>query len=220
MVSTGSRPAPFAVEENEKSLVFCPSRRTIGGYFFASRDQFDLCFVVDDVDGQLCAYFFTIDQVEQYDRVTQPHWIEELTRNSEHVDQVSLVRCSEVNLTLFSHKDSFELITCPQRIYENYPVRVHWCIDWTVRSEEMHAIGERLLTIVTDQLIKRGLSTDGNVDIGVDGERASLLSGRSGCHALVNETNSRMIELYFHLGFIPLNNIDDKQSNLVLVKQF
>ena len=83
-------------------------------------------------------------------------------------------------------------------------------------SDEMHFIGERLLTIVSDQLIKRGLS----IEVDSDGERSFLSVGRSGCHAFVDETNSRMIQFYFHLGFILLNNIDDNQSNLVLVKQF
>lgn len=84
----------------------------------------------------------------------------------------------------------------------------------------MQIIGERLLTIVTDQLIKRGSFTDLDLNTGVDGERVLLLLGRSGCHAFVDETDQRMIELYFRLGFMPLNNIDDKQSNLVLLKQF
>lgn len=85
------------MDENEKNLVVCPSLRTIDGYCFALRDQFDLCFVVDGVDSQICGYFFTIDQVEQYDRVLQQQWIEELQRNCEQVDQVSLVRCSQID---------------------------------------------------------------------------------------------------------------------------
>ncbi len=61
----------------------------IGGYFLSSLNNFDLCFVVDNVEDELCAFVLTINESEKYDKLIQPTWITQLHQKYPNVDQVN-----------------------------------------------------------------------------------------------------------------------------------
>ena len=62
--------------------------RIIGGYFFNSLNHFDLCFVVENLEDQICGFVFTINESEKYDKLIQSTWITQLQQKYPNVDQV------------------------------------------------------------------------------------------------------------------------------------
>ncbi len=68
----------------------------IGGYLLSSLNNFDLCFVVDNVEDELCAFVLTINESEKYDKLIQPTWITQLHQKYPNVDQVRQILFIEI----------------------------------------------------------------------------------------------------------------------------
>jgi len=62
--------------------------KMIGGYLLNSLNNSDLCFVVDNIEDQLCAFVLTINESEKYDKFIQRTWITQLHQKYPNVDQV------------------------------------------------------------------------------------------------------------------------------------
>jgi hypothetical protein len=63
----------------------------IGGYLLSSLNNFDLCFVVDNVEDELCGFVLTINESEKYDKFIQTTWITQLHQKYSNVDQVKKI---------------------------------------------------------------------------------------------------------------------------------
>ena len=50
------------------------------------------------------------------------------------------------------------MIECPNWIYEQYPIRLEILPDLTMKSDEIYLIGQKLIRLVTENLLQRGLS--------------------------------------------------------------
>ncbi len=60
----------------------------IGGYLLNSLNNFDLSFVVENVEDELCAFVLTITESEKYDKLIQATWITQLHQKYPNIDQV------------------------------------------------------------------------------------------------------------------------------------
>ncbi|CAF5104485.1 unnamed protein product, partial [Rotaria magnacalcarata] len=84
----------------------------IGGYLLSSSNNFDLCFSVNNIEDELCAFVLTISESEKYDKIIQATWITQLHQKYPNVDQ-----------------NFFEVNECHQWIYDRYAVRIQLFID-------------------------------------------------------------------------------------------
>jgi len=156
--------------------------RSIGGYWLTLLNNFDLCFSVDNGHDELCAFLLTIIESEKYDKLIQIKWIEQLQQKYSDIDQ-----------------NFFELIHCPQWIYDQYPVRVQLLVDLTIKSDQIYFIGKKLMKIITDNLLQRGFH---------------------GCHAILDEHNPLLHQYYLRLGFVDVPTIDQNDHCILVGKQF
>jgi hypothetical protein len=62
--------------------------RMIGGYLLNSLNNFDLSFIVENVEDELCAFVLTINESEKYDKLIQPTWITQIHQKYPNIDQV------------------------------------------------------------------------------------------------------------------------------------
>jgi hypothetical protein len=62
--------------------------RMIGGYLLNSLNNFDLSFLVENVEDELCAFVLTINESEKYDKLIQPTWITQIHQKYPNIDQV------------------------------------------------------------------------------------------------------------------------------------
>ncbi len=60
----------------------------IGGYLLNSLNNFDLSFIVENVEDELCAFVLTINESEKYDKLIQPTWITQIHQKYPNIDQV------------------------------------------------------------------------------------------------------------------------------------
>ncbi len=60
----------------------------IGGYLLNSLNNFDLSFLVENVEDELCAFVLTINESEKYDKLIQPTWITQIHQKYPNIDQV------------------------------------------------------------------------------------------------------------------------------------
>ncbi|CAF1144432.1 unnamed protein product [Rotaria sordida] len=156
--------------------------KLIGGYLLSSLNNFDLCFSVNNVEDELCGFVLTISESEKYDKLIQPTWITQLHQKYPNVDQ-----------------NFFEVNECHQWIYDRYPVRIQLFIDLTIKTDNAFFIGNKLMKIIIDNLIKRGCN---------------------GCHALLDERNPLLHQYYLRLGFVDVPNIEQNDHIILLGKQF
>ncbi|CAF1646108.1 unnamed protein product, partial [Adineta ricciae] len=156
--------------------------KVIGGYLSNSMNTSDLCFGIDGTDDRLHGFVLTISESEKYDKFHQTKWLEQLRQKYSNVDE-----------------NFFEIIECPQWIYDRYSVRIKLFLDSTLKSNQMYLLGNKLIKILTDSLLKRGYN---------------------GCHAFIDERHTSLHNLYLRLGFIDIPMIE-QQNHLILVgKQF
>lgn len=115
-----------------------------------------MCFAVNNTQDELSAFVITISESEKYDKLIQSTWISQLYQKYPNVDQVkeNILPVSRKPFTLF--KNFFELNECHQWIYDEYPVRVQLFVDLTIRADNAYFIGNKLMKIIIDNLIKRG----------------------------------------------------------------
>ncbi|CAF3451019.1 unnamed protein product [Rotaria sp. Silwood1] len=158
------------------------SQKLIGGYLLSSLNNFDLCFVVNNVEDELCAFVLTIIESEKYDKLIQPTWITQLHQKYPNVDQ-----------------NFFEINECYQWIYDRYSVRIQLFIDLTIKTDNAYFIGNKLIKIIIDNLIKRGYQ---------------------GCHALLDERNPLLHQYYLRLGFVDIPNMEQNDHIILVGKQF
>ncbi|CAF3441569.1 unnamed protein product [Rotaria sp. Silwood1] len=156
--------------------------KLIGGYLLSSLNNFDLCFVVNNVEDELCAFVLTIIESEKYDKLIQPTWITQLHQKYPNVDQ-----------------NFFEINECYQWIYDRYSVRIQLFIDLTIKTDNAYFIGNKLIKIIIDNLIKRGYQ---------------------GCHALLDERNPLLHQYYLRLGFVDIPNMEQNDHIILVGKQF
>ncbi len=60
----------------------------IGGYLLNSLNNFDLSFIVENVEDELCAFVLTITESEKFDKLIQTTWITQLHQKYPNIDQV------------------------------------------------------------------------------------------------------------------------------------
>ena len=132
--------------------------RIIGGYLLSLLNNFDLCFGIDNNEDNLCGFVLTINESEKYDKFIQRKWIEQLHQKYPNVDQVNHFDFCQKKIFFFLIKiqNFFELIECPQWIYDRYSVRVQFFIDLTIKTDYIYHLGNKLMKIIVDNLIKRG----------------------------------------------------------------
>lgn len=78
----------------------------IGGYFVNSLNHFDLCFVVENVEEEICGFLLTINESEKYDKFIQSTWITQLQQKYPNVDRVrDLLSSYAIESNLISFKE-------------------------------------------------------------------------------------------------------------------
>ncbi len=82
-------------------LCFCLKHRMIGGYLLNSLNNFDLSFVVENVEDELCAFVLTITESEKYDKLIQATWITQLHQKYPNIDQVKWKKLLSSSLKIF-----------------------------------------------------------------------------------------------------------------------
>lgn len=88
---------------------------------------------------------------------------------------------------------------CHQWIYDRYSVRIQLFIDLAMKTDNAFFIGNKLMNIIINNLIKRGFN---------------------GCHTLIDERNPLLYQYYLRLGFIHIPNIEQNDYIILLGKQF
>ncbi|CAM4976801.1 unnamed protein product [Rotaria socialis] len=156
--------------------------KLIGGYLLSSSNNFDLCFSVNNIEDELCAFVLTIIESEKYDKIIQATWITQLHQKYPNVDQ-----------------NFFEVNECHQWIYDRYAVRIQLFIDLTIKTANAYFIGNKLMNMIINNLIKRGFH---------------------GCHALLDERYPLLHQFYLRLGFVDLPNIEQNDHIILVGKQF
>ncbi|CAF5011315.1 unnamed protein product, partial [Rotaria sp. Silwood1] len=139
-------------------------------------------YVIDNNEDNLCGFLLTINESEKYDKLIQTKWIEQLKNKYPDVDQ-----------------NFFQLIECPQWIYDKYSVRIQIFIDLTIKTDEIYHIGCKLMKILIENLSQQGYN---------------------GCHVLLDETNICLHKYYLYLGFTDIQNIDQNDHFILLAKKF
>ncbi|CAF2104856.1 unnamed protein product [Rotaria magnacalcarata] len=156
--------------------------KLIGGYLLSSSNNFDLCFSVNNIEDELCAFVLTISESEKYDKIIQATWITQLHQKYPNVDQ-----------------NFFEVNECHQWIYDRYAVRIQLFIDLTIKAANAYFIGNKLMNMIINNLIKRGFH---------------------GCHALLDERYPLLHQFYLRLGFVDVSNIEQNDHIILVGKQF
>ncbi|CAF1464001.1 unnamed protein product [Rotaria magnacalcarata] len=156
--------------------------KIIGGYVSSSLNNNNLCFVIENDQDKICGFLLTINESEKYDKYIQTKWIEQLHEKYPDVDQ-----------------NFFELIECPQWIYDRYSVRIQIFIDSTMNKNNIYYLGTKLMKILIKNLSQQGFR---------------------GCHTLVDERFTLLHKFYLNLGFIDIPIIDQNNQNILLGKQF
>ncbi|CAF1341997.1 unnamed protein product, partial [Rotaria sordida] len=156
--------------------------KLIGGYLSSSLNNSDLCYAIDNNEDNLCGFVLTINESEKHDKFIQTKWIDELHQKYPNVDQ-----------------NFFELIQCPQWIYDRYCVRVQIFIDLTIKTDAIYHLGNKLMKILMKKLSQQGCD---------------------GCHALLDERNVALHQFYLYLGFTDIPIIDQNDHIILLGKKF
>ncbi|CAF5147632.1 unnamed protein product, partial [Rotaria magnacalcarata] len=93
----------------------------------------------------------------------------------------------------------FEVNECHQWIYDRYAVRIQLFIDLTIKAANAYFIGNKLMNMIINNLIKRGFH---------------------GCHALLDERYPLLHQFYLRLGFVDVSNIEQNDHIILVGKQF
>ncbi|CAF4562714.1 unnamed protein product, partial [Rotaria sp. Silwood2] len=156
--------------------------KIIGGYLSNLLNNVNNCYAIDNNEDNLCGFVLTINESEKYDKFIQTKWIEQLHEKYPNVDQ-----------------NFFELIECPQWIYDQYSVRIQIFIDLAIKTDEIYHVGCKLMKILSENLSQQGYG---------------------GCHALLDERNVCLHKFYLYLGFTDIANIDQNDHMILLAKRF
>ncbi|CAF4591580.1 unnamed protein product [Rotaria sp. Silwood2] len=151
-------------------------------YLSSSLNNVNNCYAIDNNEDNLCGFVLTINESEKYDKFIQTKWIEQLHEKYPNVDQ-----------------NFFELIECPQWIYDQYSVRIQIFIDLAIKTDEIYHVGCKLMKILSENLSQQGYG---------------------GCHALLDERNVCLHKFYLYLGFTDIANIDQNDHMILLAKRF